>query len=217
MSTINPSETKHTRQRYNLIAPFYDVMEGGVERRRYRSWRRRLWQEVQGPTVLELGVGTGKNMPYYPDHIELVGIDLSQKMLARARKRAARLSKAVTLRLMDAQQLEFSDETFDEVVATFVFCSVPDPVLGLSEALRVTKPGGRLLLIEHMLAESPPLARLMTWIDGTFHWLSGVHIARRTVDNVRAAGWQIESVTPLSFASIFRMIIARKPEGEGGR
>ncbi len=214
MSTIDPSETKHTQQRYNLIAPFYDVMEGWTERRRYRSWRQQLWQEVQGPKVLELGVGTGKNMPFYPDHIEIVAIDLSQKMLARARKRAAKLSTDVTLRLMDAQQLEFSSETFDEVVATFVFCSVPDPVLGLTEALRVTKPGGRLLLIEHMLADAPPLARLMTWIDGPFHWLMGVHIARRTVDNVQAAGWQIESVTPLSFASIFRKIIARKPEGD---
>ncbi|RME80216.1 MAG: methyltransferase domain-containing protein [Caldilineae bacterium] len=205
------ADTRHTRQRYNLIAPLYDLMEGWVELLWYGRWRRRLWREVIGPRVLELGVGTGKNFSHHPDHIDITGIDISPGMLARAHKRAQRLQRRIPLLLMDAQHLEWPDNEFDEVVATFVFCSVPDPVQGLREAYRVTKPGGRLLLLEHMLAKPRALARLMSWLDKPIHWLTGVHIARRTLDNVRAAGWEIESVTSLSPADIFRMIIARKP------
>ncbi len=110
-------------------------------------------------------------------------------MLARARKKAAGMNYAISLQVMDAQHLDYPDQTFEAVAATFVFCSVPDPVLGLQEALRVTKQGGWLYLLEHMLAQPKTLARVMTWLDRPVHWLTGVHIARRTVDNVRAAGW----------------------------
>ncbi len=193
---IDERATRHARSRYNAIAPIYDLMEGLVE---------------QGPKVLELGVGTGKNIPHYPPQVEVVGVDLSERMLERARKVAAEHpDKRVTLLQMDAQQLDFPDEAFDEVVSTFVFCSVPDPVLGLQEALRVTKPGGRLLMLEHMLADPPWLARPMQLLDPLVYWLIGVHIARRTVENVQKAGWQIERVTPLSFGNIFRRIEARK-------
>lgn len=211
-AAIDERATRHARSRYNAIAPIYDLMEGLVERGRYSRWRQELWSLVRGPKVLEVGVGTGKNIPYYPPHVEVTGVDLSERMLARARKVAARHpDRQVTLLQMDAQQLDFPDETFDEVVSTFVFCSVPDPVLGLQEALRVTKPGGRLLMLEHMLADSPWLARPMQLLDPLVYWLIGVHIARRTVENVQKAGWQIERVTPLSFGNIFRRIEARKP------
>ena len=178
----------------------------------YKRWRQRLWGDVVGPEVLEIGVGTGKNIPHCPPDVHITGIDLSDNMLARARSKAdERTSSAnITLQVMDAQALTFPDQTFDEVVTTFVFCSVPNPVQGLQEALRVTKSGGRLMMLEHMLARPPALARLMTWLDRPFHWLSGVHIARRTVDNVEAAGWVVDSVTPLSFGSIYRRITAHK-------
>ncbi|NOX61626.1 MAG: methyltransferase domain-containing protein [Chloroflexi bacterium] len=204
-------ETHFTRRRYNRIAPVYDLMEGLVEKGKYARWRKNLWSRVRGPKVLEIGVGTGKNFEHHPANIDIVGVDLSEEMLARARQRAQHLQARIQLLQMDAQRLDFADETFDEVVATFVFCSVPDPVLGLSEALRVTKPGGRLLLLEHMLADQPLLARIMTCLDRPVHWITGVHIARRTVDNVVAAGWEIDSVAPLSFGAIFREIVAYKP------
>ena len=205
--------TEHTRERYNRIAPLYDVMEGVVEGLWYKRWRDRLWRDVVGPNVLELGVGTGKNIPFYPDDVQIVAIDLSEKMLARARRKLVeRPRDNVTLQIADAQSLTFPDESFDTVLATFVFCSVPDPILGLREALRVTRPGGRLLLLEHMLARPAPLARIMTKLDAPFHWLSGVHIARRTVDNVEAAGWIIDSVTPLSPGDIFRHIVAHRDD-----
>lgn len=206
----DPTATSHTRNRYDRIAPIYDLMEGAVERGRYRAWREHLWAQVRGPRVLELGVGTGKNIPYYPEDVQVTAVDLSEQMLARARQVAARHpQKTVDLRRMDAQALSFPDNTFDQVVSTFVFCSVPDPVLGLQEARRVTKPGGRFLALEHMRSPNPLLAPIMQALDPLVHWLIGVHIARHTVDNVRTAGWTVERVTPLSIGNIFRRIEAR--------
>jgi ubiquinone/menaquinone biosynthesis C-methylase UbiE len=203
--------TLHTRSRYDRMAPLYDFFEGAMERGKYSSWREELWQQVKGPVVLELGVGTGKNIPYYPQGIEVTAIDLSPKMLERARSVAREHGeKQVTLREMDAERLHYPDDSFDDTVATFVFCSVPDPVQGLREALRVTRPGGRLLLLEHMLSSHAALAPVMKALDPVIHYVAGVHIARRTVENVRKAGWAIDRVTPLDSFDIFRTIEASK-------
>ena len=186
-------------------------MEWPVELLWYKKWRRALWKQIQGPNVLEIGVGTGKNIPYYPEDIELTGIDLSPGMLKRAQKLLPKSNDSVTLHEMDAQQMDFPDETFDEAVATFVFCSVPDPILGLKEALRVTKPGGRLHLLEHMKPQQSFLANVMETLDAPIHYLSGVHIARQTVGNVNEAGWNIDNVQDLTAKGIFKKIEATKP------
>ncbi len=162
--------------------------------------------------MLEIGVGTGKNIPYYPENIEVTGIDLSPGMLKRAKQRLTKKQEDhLTLREMDAQKMGFADNTFDEVVSTFVFCSVPDPILGFKEALRVTKPGGKLYLLEHMRANSAALASAMDKLDSPIHYLSGVHIARRTVSNVTNAGWDIKNVRDLTSGGIVKMIEASKP------
>lgn len=206
------SSTKHTLNRYNVIAAFYNILEWPVEKLFYKSWREKLWSRVRSPEVLEIGVGTGKNIPYYPQGVMVTGIDLSPAMLKRAKKLPApNGNDHVTLREMDAQNMRFPDDTFEEVLGTFVFCSVPDPVLGLKEALRVTKPGGRLYLLEHMRAENAVLAPLMKIFDAPIHFLSGVHIARKTVDNVEYAGWDLLNVHRWDSNGIFRMIEARKP------
>lgn len=166
---------------------------------------------MKGPEVLEVGVGTGKNIPHYPAGTQVTGIDLSEKMLERAFSMAHRLAKwQIDLRVMDAQGLEFPDGSFDDVAATFVFCGVPDPVLGLMEARRVARARGRLWLLEHMLGQPPWLARAMRIVDPPVHWLMGVHIARRTVENVQAASWTIDRGTPLSAGAIYQMIEAHK-------
>ena len=203
--------TKHTKKRYNATSVVYNIMEWPIEQLWYKTWREKLWKKISGPQVLEIGVGTGKNIPWYPDDIEVTGIDLSSGMLKRAKKLLAEeRNDHITLREMDAQQMDFRENTFDEVVATFVLCSVPDPVLGLKEALRVTKPGGKLYLLEHMLSKNTGFASVMKKLDPPIHYLSGVHIARKTVKNVEKAGWEIEEVHDLTSNGIFRMIEAVK-------
>ncbi|PQJ36555.1 SAM-dependent methyltransferase [Salinibacter sp. 10B] len=209
----DPAATAHTRHRYDLWASVYDWAEWPAEQLLFRKWREQLLAPVEGPEILELGVGTGKNVPYYPDDAQVTAIDLSPEMVARARRRTQQSpEKTITVREMDVQALDFAEGQFDEVVASMVFCSVPDPVLGLREAIRVTKPGGRLRLLEHMRATSPALGRLMDRLDAPVHWMGGMHIARQTVENVRRVGWEIEEETSLTHADIFRRIVARKPK-----
>jgi ubiquinone/menaquinone biosynthesis C-methylase UbiE len=207
---LDEVETAATRARYDRIAPIYDLMEAWIERR-YGKWRRRAWELAIGPQVLEVGVGTGKNMPYYPPHVHVTAIDLSDRMLERARRRAAILARKVTLIQMDVQALDFADNSFDSALATFVFCSVPDPIRGLRETARVVKPGGRVVLLEHVRAEDPLLGRLMDILDPLVSQLMGPHINRRTVENVRKAGLILEQVQDLEGKGIFKLIVARTP------
>ena len=146
---INTKGTAKTQARYNRIAPVYDLMEISAERR-FSPWRKKLWSLIPDGRVLEVGVGTGKNFPYHPAQAEVTGIDLSDRMLDRARQKAAELDHLVVLRKMDAQHLDFPDDSFEAAVATFVFCSVPDPERGLRELARVVKPDGRIALLEHV-------------------------------------------------------------------
>ena len=95
------------------------------------------------------------NFPFYPSDVEVTGIDLSPRMLAKAQSKLSRLDMEISLKEMDVQELDFLDDIFDTVFATFVFCSVPNPIRGLRELRRVCRPGGRLLLLEHMRPEGP--------------------------------------------------------------
>lgn len=182
-----------------------------MERFLYAPWRRLLWSGVKGPDVLEVGVGTGKNIPYYPHGVHVTAIDLSERMLSRARKRANSLGLDVDLRQMDVQALAFPADSFDALVASFVFCSVPDPVAGLRELGRVCKPEGEIRLLEHMRARSEIVGRLMDIVNPIAVRIQGANINRRTIDNIEHAGLRIERVEDLSIQSIFRLIVARPP------
>ena len=207
--SIDKRETARTQARYQRIAPFYDAMELFAERR-YADWRPRLWSLVQGPRVLEVGVGTGKNISYYPDGAQMTAIDLTPGMLELAKVRATELNAAVALQLGDVQALDFPDETFDDVVATFVFCSVPDPVLGFDEIARVLKPNGRLHLLEHMRSPNPVLGTLMDLLDPVTVRLMGPHINRRTVQNVQQSRLHLERVEDVGAGGIFKLILAQR-------
>ena len=196
---VDGQATALTRARYQRISPIYDKIEWLMEGR-FRPWREKLWQFVCGPQVLEVGVGTGKNMEFWPMNCRITAVDLTPGMLDIASQRAKSLNRQdVNVRLGDVQHLEFPSASFDTVVAAFVFCSVADPLQGLREIGRVVRPGpnGQILLLEHVRIDRPVIGTLMDVIAPLIVRLNGANINRRTVENVCAAGLQIDRIEDL--------------------
>jgi ubiquinone/menaquinone biosynthesis C-methylase UbiE len=177
------------KKRYDRIAPYFDGIEAVMEGLFFKPWRKKLWAKVNGHHILEVGVGTGKNFEYYPVNARVTAIDFSPKMLERAAKKKRRKQIAVELNLMDIQSLYFADNSFDTVVASFVFCSVPLPHKGLKELYRVCKPGGQILLLEHVVSSKPIIAKLMHFLNPLVVRLVGANINRDTVKNVKACAF----------------------------
>jgi len=175
---------------YDRMARFYDLYDKPMDLLGVRRRRKRLLGHATGKT-LEVGVGTGRNLDFYPDGVELVGIDVSANMLARARRVAEGLDRPIALELADVQDLPYTDGSFDTVTATCVFCSVADPVAGLREVARVVRPDGEVLLLEHVRPRNPLLGWLADRIAPIIARLMGPEINRRTEDNVTAAGLDI--------------------------
>lgn len=201
MNDISSSDP--TRKRYDRLAFFYDFFEAPIEWFRFSGWRPRLRNRIAGQRALEVGVGTGKNLPYYPDNVKITAIDFSPRMLERARRKVSNLGKTVELREMDIQGLAFPDNCFDTVFATFVFCSVPNPVEGLRELKRVCKPGGRLLLMEHMRPGNPILGLLFDLLNPIIVRIFAANINRRTMINIQKAGWKILDKERLSSSIVW--------------
>jgi ubiquinone/menaquinone biosynthesis C-methylase UbiE len=178
---------------YDRIARIYDLIEAPMNWMGGTARRERVLSGAGGK-VLEVGIGTGLNLEHYPAGVDLVGIDISEGMLARARRRAERLDTPVSLERADVEALPFADATFDTVAATCVFCSVADPVRGLREVRRVVKPDGRVLLLEHVRPEHRLLGRVFDLLAPITRRLLGPEINRRTEENVREAGLAIASV-----------------------
>jgi ubiquinone/menaquinone biosynthesis C-methylase UbiE len=201
-STDLSSMTKTIKQRYNRTALYYDWMDRMIN----DEFRIKALSYARGK-VLEVGVGTGKNLSYYPEGCQVTGIDFSPGMLARAKKKVHLARVPVTLLEMDAEQMDFPDDTFDTIVATCVFCSVPDPVKGLEEVRRVCKPAGQIILLEHVRSEHPILGALMDLLNPVTLHLVGSNINRRTVDNIRKAGIKPVGIED-RFGKILKLIVA---------
>jgi len=197
------------KKRYDRIAPFFEVFEAFVEGLIFKKWRKKLWERVDGYHILEVGVGTGKNFAYYPGYARITAIDFSPGMLKQAAVQKKRKNVVVELELMDVQSLCFADNSFDAVVGTFVFCSVPMPIKGLKELHRVCKPGGQVLLLEHVLSSKPAMAWLMKRLNPLVLRLFGANIDRNTVKNVKSCPFVSVRVDEGS-GDMLKLIEARK-------
>lgn len=206
-----------------LGAALYDLLNARLDERLFGERRRRLLVQADG-RVLDVGGGTGANLAYYSmgQVTELVLLDVGRGMLARAGCKAGALGLPVELRLASAEQLPFDDQRFDTVVFTLSLCTIPDPVRALREARRVLSPTGRLLVLEHVRAREPGLARLQDRFTPVQRFVaSGCHPNRETRRNIEAAGFIFESVeewleprVPYPWIRPFLQAVARK---EGSR
>jgi ubiquinone/menaquinone biosynthesis C-methylase UbiE len=178
--------------RYERIAPFYDLLDLPFEYSRYRKIRPLLFQGLAG-RVLDAGVGTGRNIQFYPPEAEVVGVDVSPAMLARAKRRRLSLGVEVELLQMDVTHLEFEDQSFDAAVATFLFCVLPDDlqVAALREIGRVVKSGGTIRLLEYVRPRGAMRSAVARLWEPWIAWAYGAGFDRRTEERVPEAGLEV--------------------------
>lgn len=200
--------TEIIKRRYDRIAGIYNTFESPMEALGFKKWRSLVFDRVRG-RVLEVGVGTGKNMDYYPKNADITAVDFSQRMLdiAESKKKSLGLNN-VDLKEMDIQNMAFGDNTFDYAVSTFVFCSVPDPIKGLRELKRVLKGNGLALFLEHVRSENPLIGLLMDILNPLVVGTYGANTNRKTVENIRKAGFEIMEEKNLA-GDIVKFIVAR--------
>jgi ubiquinone/menaquinone biosynthesis C-methylase UbiE len=201
-----------TQKKWDFSAFFYDLLAWGPERR-WAPRKRELFSSMRGK-VLFVAVGTGQDIPFFPPGRDIIGIDISPRMLAKARKRAARYPGSLELRVMDIHALEFVDHSFDQVVTSCTFCSVPDPVAGLNALRRVLKPGGELYMFEHTGSRVFPFNLMLDVMTPIWKPI-GPEMNRDTVANVKQAGFEIRQVNNV-YLDVVKTIVATSPESKTG-
>jgi ubiquinone/menaquinone biosynthesis C-methylase UbiE len=205
------TETERVRRLQDKEAPRYDRQMGFFDRILFAGGREWACAQVDGD-VLELAFGTGRNLPYYPADVRLTAVELSPRMLEIGRKRAEELDRKVDLRLGDAQALQFEDQSFDTVIITFGLCTIPDDRAAVAEAHRVLRPGGRLVLLEHVRSPLAPVRAVQRLLDPLAVRFGADHLVREPLDYLASVGFEIEGVQRLK-AGIVERVIARKPDG----
>lgn len=200
------------QHRYERIAPFYDLLDLPFEYGRYRSIRPRLFQGLSG-RLLDAGVGTGRNMPFYPPGSEVVGVDLSPAMLKRAEARRNLSPAAVQLVEMDLSRLAFPNASFDAAVATFVFCTLPEglQVPSLRELGRVVRPKGTIRLLDYTRPQGRVLQMVTRLWEPWVGWAFGARFDRPTELRLSEAGLVLIS-SSFVVDDLIRLIEA-KPAG----
>ena len=203
---MNQELNEKIKKRYNRVSKIYDTMDKMIR----EDWRRDLLAGAYGD-VLEAGVGTGANLSYYPSSIKsLIGVDFSSDMLKYAKQKASQLNARYKMELIegDIQELPFPDNSLDTVVSTCVFCSVPDPVVGLEELRRVCKPDGQILMLEHMRSENKAAGLVMDLLNPVTVRMWGANINRETMANIKSAGLSVVGEERLMGSIMRRLLLS---------
>jgi ubiquinone/menaquinone biosynthesis C-methylase UbiE len=197
------------RRKWDSAARTYDFMNGYGPERRWEPFKRRLFSMMWGK-VLFVAIGTGQDIRYFPSRQNIVGVDISARMLDLARPRVDAYCGAIELRHVDVHDLDDPEGTYDQVFTSCTFCSVPDPVGALSVLRRVLRPGGQLHMFEHTGSHYFPfnaMLNLMSPLARRF----GPELNRDTVVNVRRAGFEVRAVDPV-YLDVVKMIHAVTPQ-----
>ena len=201
------------RRYWDWQAPTYDRQIGFLERRLFGRSREWICSRATGD-VLDVAIGTGLNLPFYATDVRLTGIEWSPAMLGIARRRARDLNRSVDLREGDAQKLPFKDASFDTVVCTLALCAIPDDRAAVAEMTRVLRPGGLLLLLDHVAAAPWPVRALQRLVEVATIRLGGEHFTRRPLHHIQAAGLEVEEIHRFKLG-IIEQLAARKPVATG--
>jgi ubiquinone/menaquinone biosynthesis C-methylase UbiE len=209
MST-DESRRERWRHYWDKHSASYDKQMRFFDRILFKDSRAWVCSKAAGET-LEVGVGTGLNLPFYPGDVRLTGIDVSPAMLAIARRRAKDLNHPADLREADAHALPFADGSFDTVVCTFSLCAIPDERRAVAEMKRVLRPGGELLLADHIAGSAWPVRAVQRLLEVVTVPLGGEHFLRHPLEQVRAEGFDVQLQERFKLGIVERLA-ARKPE-----
>jgi ubiquinone/menaquinone biosynthesis C-methylase UbiE len=179
------------RRIWDRYAARYDRDMRFIERVLFAGGREWVCCRARGD-VLEVAVGTGLNLPFYPPEVTLTGLDLSPAMLAAARDRAAELGRSATLQEGSAETLPFPDASFDTVVCTLGLCSIPDDRAAIAEMYRVLRPGGQALLLDHVAAPNRLLRAGQRLAELVTVPLAADHQTRRPLPLLEEAGFTVD-------------------------
>ncbi len=205
-------EVGRVRDLYEGVAGHYDRFIKIPETLLFQGGRQWVCSCASGE-VLEVALGTGRNLPYYPRGVRLTGIELSPAMLEVARRRAGELGIEADLREGDAHNLPFADESFDTLVFALSLCTIPDDRRAIAEAGRVLRPGGRVVLLEHVGSTVPAVRAAQRLLDPLTVRFQADHLLREPMDNLRREGFDVE-ILERSKWSIVERAAARKPTRE---
>jgi ubiquinone/menaquinone biosynthesis C-methylase UbiE len=203
-------ETERVRAVQDKQAPKYDRQISFFERILFGDGRAWVCSQARGK-VLELAAGTNRNLPFYPRDAELTTVELSPQMLTIGRKRALDLGHPADLRLGDVQSLDFPDARFDTVTCTLGFCTIPDTHAAAAEAFRVLRPGGQLLLLEHVRSPAPIVRGVQRALEPLAVRFEADHLLRDPLDYLPGVGFQIDEVQRSKWGIVERLR-ARKPQ-----
>lgn len=209
----SPQQTEDVRRHYDRTSGRYNRQIALFERILFGDGRQWVCSRATGE-VLEIAVGTGRNLAHYRDGVPVTGIELSPEMLELARREAAASGRQVDLRVGDAQALEFPDESFDTVTCTLALCTIPDDRAAVREIWRVLRPGGRLILMEHVRSPVRGIRAVQRLLEPLFLRLEHDHLTRDPLDYLEHEGFEIETVDRLKWGIVERAV-ARKPAQNG--
>jgi ubiquinone/menaquinone biosynthesis C-methylase UbiE len=198
------------RRYWDQHADTYDRGMRLAEKRILRDTRQWATGLATGRT-LEVAVGTGLNLPHYHPATDLTAVDVSPRMLDIARRRAAEVGLAADLLEGTAEELDFPDNSFDTVICTLALCSIPDDRRAVAEMVRVVRPGGRLVLADHVASSVPPLRALQRAVELWSVPSAGEHFSRRPIKHLHAVGARIHHHERF-LAGVIERVVAVKPE-----